>query len=485
MHRSFRDIEADFRKAAPTVAFCSFRIEREFHEWVSVVRGTPQPVSTQTTLGGMITLYTKTGYGYAATSDLSTEGISAVIEEALLWAQLSEGKLVTELGPLPVPSASEQNTELDFQTKVSAPWSTLSVTQKLDELKNANERLKCDDLISDWGAELWYSEKEVVHSFAGGANHHQHFVSVTPSLWATAHKPGLSQSRSFGRDGVQQGGLEILDRTGWREAPDRIASQALQLLAAPPCPTGDMDAVIAGDQMVLQIHESIGHPLELDRILGDERNYAGTSFVSLDMVGTYQYGSPYLNITFDPEAEGAAASFKYDEEGTESAREFLIKDGRLIRLLGGTSSQQRAGVPGVANARASAWNRPPIDRMANINMEPGSSSLDELISDVDEGVYLETNRSWSIDDSRNKFQFGCEWAEQIKNGKRVGPVRNANYKGISADFWRSLSGVGNISTMNLGGSPYCGKGEPNQAIRVGHRTPACQFRNISVFGGAG
>ncbi len=356
---------------------------------------------------------------------------------------------------------------------------------KFDLLQKANETLKSDDAISNWGADLWYTDKEVVQIFANGPRQHQRFAAVTPGLWATAHKPGKSQTRSFGRDGVQQGGLEVLDRMGWQEATERVAQQALALLAAPDCPTGDMDVVIAGDQMVLQIHESIGHPLELDRVLGDERNYAGTSFVTPDMVGAFQYGSELLNITFDPQVDGEAASYAFDDEGTKAEKQHLIHNGKLVRLLGGATSQARAGMTGVANTRAAAWNRPPIDRMANINLEAGDSSLDELISGIENGVYMETNRSWSIDDSRNKFQFGCEWAERIVDGERTEVLSNANYRGISREFWQSLSGVGDIQTLNLGGSPYCGKGEPNQAVRVGHRTPACQFRNVSVFGGMG
>jgi len=244
-----------------------------------------------------------------------------------------------------------------------------------------------------------------------------------------------------------------------------------------------MDVVLASDQMILQIHESIGHPLELDRILGDERNYAGTSFVTSDMFGSYRYGSDLLNITFDPTRPEQFTSYRFDDDGQPARREYLIRSGILLRALGGITSQVRAGIAGVANARATSWNRPPIDRMANLNLEPGSSSLEEMMAAVERGIFMRTNCSWSIDDSRNKFQFGCEWGQLIENGRLTTVVKKPNYRGLSATFWRSLKMVGNLDTFAVLGSPYCGKGEPNQGIRVGHASPTCLFADVEVFGG--
>lgn len=244
-----------------------------------------------------------------------------------------------------------------------------------------------------------------------------------------------------------------------------------------------MDLLLAPDQMVLQIHESIGHPLELDRILGDERNYAGTSFVTMDMFGKYQYGSPLLNVTFDPSRPEQAASYAFDDEGRPAERQFIIKDGILLRPLGATVSETRADYDGVASARADSWRRPAIDRMSNLNVEPGKEFFDDMVDSIENGIYMQTNCSWSIDDSRNKFQFGCERAQLIENGKLTKVVKKPNYRGISASFWRSLKAVGNGSTLEVLGTPNCGKGEPNQAITVGHASPPCLFANVDVFGG--
>ena len=174
-----------------------------------------------------------------------------------------------------------------------------------------------------------------------------------------------------------------------------------------------------------------------------------------------------------------------DDDGLAAEKRYLIRNGILERPLGGLISQARAGIGGVANTRASAWNRAPIDRMANLNIEPGASSLEELVAAVEFGVMLRTNVSWSIDDSRNKFQFGCEWGRVIRDGKLAEVVKNPNYRGISATFWRSLAGVGDESTFQVMGTPFCGKGEPSQVIRVGHASPACRFTGVDVFGGEG
>jgi predicted Zn-dependent protease len=220
-----------------------------------------------------------------------------------------------------------------------------------------------------------------------------------------------------------------------------------------------------------------------NRILGDERNYAGWSFVKPEDFGHLQYGSKLMNVTFDPTVQDELASYAFDDVGNPATKEYLIKDGVLLRGLGSLESQARLKLPGVANSRSSSWNRAPIDRMANINLEGGKGTLEDLISSVERGVYIQANKSWSIDDYRNKFQFGTEYGRLIKDGELKGVIKNPNYKGISNPFWRSLKMVGDKSTFNISGSPFCGKGEPNQMVKVGHASPACLFESIEVFGG--
>jgi predicted Zn-dependent protease len=345
---------------------------------------------------------------------------------------------------------------------------------------------KLDDRIVDWAASLTTSHVRQLVVTAEGDSCLQELSFMVPGLHVTAFARGTSQTRSWGgryNGFCRQGGLEVLDDGGFAGAGRRTAEEALVLLAAPSCPAGTLDVLLMPDQMMLQIHESIGHPIELDRILGDERNYAGTSFVTLDMLGSYQYGSPLLDVTYDPTRREQFASFAADDDGTPAAREYVIRGGILLRALGGAISQQRAGAAGVATSRASGWNRPPIDRMSNLNVEPGTSSLDAMIASIDDGVLMRTNVSWSIDDSRNKFQFGCEWGQRIRSGKLSEVVKNPSYRGVSASFWRSLHMVGDPSTFEVLGTPFCGKGEPNQIARVGHASPACKFTGVDVFPG--
>jgi predicted Zn-dependent protease len=375
-----------------------------------------------------------------------------------------------------------------YRSSVSQQPADLSLKDKIAMLMNESRGCKIDSKIVDWSASFWTTHTKQLFVTADGGMVTQDWDFLVPSLSVTAFADGESQTRSFGgryNGFCQQGGFEIVARSGFFGAGKQTAEEALQLLAAPQCPSGKMDVILMPDQMMLQIHESIGHPLELDRILGDERNYAGTSFVTLDMFGSYQYGSPLLNVTYDPTMSEQFASFAFDDDGTKATKEFIIRDGILERPLGGAISQARANMPGVATTRACAWNRPPIDRMSNLNIENGTTSLDDMIASIDNGVLMRTNVSWSIDDSRNKFQFGCEMGQRIENGKLGEVVKNSNYRGVSATFWRSLSAVGDASTQEVMGTPYCGKGEPNQVIRVGHASPACKFSGIDVFGGEG
>lgn len=475
----FTEVEQRFRKIIPAVDFCSLRLVRERHEALTVRRDVVQPMRRSEDVGAMITVLDAGGLGYAATPDLSLTGLQNACAQACAWAHASAGYSL-----IASRSALRQSGIGEYHTPVRQPWSSVSLADKLGLLHRECARLKTDAAIVEWQASLRHQETETLYLTSDGGRILQSFHALLPSLSATAHRQGETQIRSFGRGAhFRQGGLEVLDATGFYEAAPRIAQQALELLAAPNCPAATLDVILAPDQMVLQIHESIGHPLELDRILGDERNYAGTSFVNANMFGNYRYGSPLLNVTFDPTHPMQIASYGYDDEGRPAQREYLIREGILIRPLGGGISQQRSGLPGVANVRACSWNRPPIDRMANLNLEPGTFSFAELVGTLERGIYMETNCSWSIDDSRNKFQFGCEWAQLITNGELTTVVKNPNYRGVSSQFWRNLAGVGNSASRQIMGVANCGKGEPNQVIRVGHASPPCWFHDVAIFGG--
>ena len=459
--------------------FWSLRFVDAHTRSYAVRKNVPQPLALGTDRGVMATVYAGGGYGYAATPDTSEAGIASALERAAGWAKATARFALDDSRSLPRPAPRGEYVSPSLASRLpdAAEW--------YDLLGEASRRAGCDPRIVDW--EALADVREETHRLvtSEGGDVVQRFRFLFPSLGVTAHANGVTQQRSLnGYRGIcQQGGMEILARFGFEDAGPRIAHEALELLAAPNCPSGRMDVLLAPDQVVLQIHESIGHPLELDRILGDERNFAGTSFVTPDMFGHYRYGSPLLNVTFDPTRPEELASYAYDDEGSRAEKTYVIRAGILERPLGGAISQARAGLPGVANARADGWNRPPIDRMANLNLEPGDATFDDLVASIERGVMMETNASWSIDDSRNKFQFGCERARLIERGKLGPVVKNPNYRGISAQFWRSLARVGNADTVRVLGTPFCGKGEPGQSIRVGHASPACVFTGVDVFGG--
>ncbi len=476
--------ESAFPRVAQRGARVSLRVIEERHETLAVTRGVVQPARLAIDRGAMVSVWLDGEIGYCATADLAPRGLQAAAERALEWARAARGRgLSLADAPWPRPQAPSSREPPDDPLPGRA--------ELIDLLRAEAAAMTRDARVRHWSASLRTTSTSEQLWIDGALAARQSFRFVVPNLEATAVDAGRSQTRTLGgqyNGFCRQGGGSVLRDSGIVGGGARVADEALQLLGAPNCPDGARDLLLSPDQMMLQIHESIGHPLELDRILGDERNFAGTSFVVPEMFGSYRYGSPLLNVSFDPGVPGEFASYAVDDDGAAAQPRRLIEGGILLRALGGALSQARARalgwpIEGVACSRASGWYRPPIDRMANLNLEPGDATLDSMIASVERGIWMQTNASWSIDDSRNKFQFGCEWARLIDDG-RLGPlVRNPNYRGISATFWRNLAAVGDRSTMQVLGTPYCGKGEPGQIVRVGHASPACLFRSVEVFGG--
>ncbi|PAA36279.1 TldD/PmbA family protein [Pseudomonas fragi] len=458
--------------------FFSLRYVRESGQYLSVRKNVAEPPSFSHDQGAMLTVRLRGIEAYAATNDLSQAGLQAALDRAEAQAQLIAGHALLNLSQEPV---CHERADF-FSPDLDQAFPSLSECFALLGAESA--AVPKDERLVSWVVSLGLNHVEQIYLNSAGAELRRAQRFVYPGMGVTAYDGNDSQSRSLGRENFgQQGGADVISRCGLIGAAPQVADQALQLLLAPNAPVGKRDLLLMPDQMILQIHESIGHPLELDRILGDERNYAGTSFVKASDFGSLQYGSKLLNVTFDPTIPEELASYRFDDDGTPAYKEFLIREGLLLRPLGGALSQFRSGLEGVANSRACGWNRPPIDRMANLNIEPGDQSLEQMIGGIESGILMATNRSWSIDDARNKFQFGCEWGQLIEEGELKGVVKNPNYRGISDQFWRNLSAVGDASTFKVLGTPNCGKGEPNQVIRVGHASPACVFSQIDVFGG--
>ncbi len=425
-------------------------------------------------VGAMCEVLVDGHFGYAATADLSNSGLERAFDRAIATTRATSGHKVHRFATSQRPKATGS-----YRSPRERDLDATSLSEITDCLLAATQAMKLSDLLVNRSASAMIIQTQINYFSSNGTDTRQSFDMVDITLTATAAEGLESQTRSWSQTG--QFGGEAFHRATLVQRAEQVAGEALVLLRADNCPSARIDLILMPDQMMLQIHESIGHPLELDRILGDERNYAGWSFVKPQDFGQLQYGSDLMNVSFDPTKANELASYAFDDAGHPATKELLIENGVLKRGLGSLESQARSGLPGVANFRSSSWNRAPIDRMANINLEPGSASLDELIGQVEHGVLMSTNRSWSIDDYRNKFQFGCEQGQLIENGVLGKVLRNPNYRGITVDFWNRLAGVGRDDTAH--GTAFCGKGEPSQVIRVGHASPPCLFRDVEVFGG--
>ncbi|MNJ92593.1 protease TldD [compost metagenome] len=470
LHKLLKDLKgsADWvslRHVAEKTTYRSVRDEKPDSNGINVDHGV------------MVEVLVDGHFGYAGTSDVTESGVKKAFQQAVSVARKAAPHKVHGFSLEQRPLAQGR-----YSSPVVKSLDSFSAKEISDIFVEATRAMKLSDKIVSRSASAQIIESEFITVSSNGSDVHQKFSIVSTDFSTTAAHAGETQMRSDngGLARCLQVGAEIFDRASILDRSKRIAEEALELLSADNCPSESLDLILAPDQMTLQVHESIGHPLEYDRILGDERNYAGWSFVKPEDFGNLQYGSPLMNVTFDPTVSNEMASYAFDDAGAKATREFLIKDGLLMRGLGSLESQARLKLPGVANYRSSSWNRAPIDRMANINLEGGSSTLEEMIGSVERGVFMMANKSWSIDDYRNKFQFGSEYAKLIEHGKLTKTLKNPNYRGTTVKFWNSLKAVS--KNMETFGSPYCGKGEPNQVIRVGHSTPYCLFADVEVFG---
>jgi TldD protein len=334
--------------------------------------------------------------------------------------------------------------------------------------------------IAEAGYSVWDTQKWLVSS--EGHRIDQHIRECGANSSATVVGDGETQRRSypnsFGHYGTQ--GWELVRSFDLAANAPRIAEEARALLSAPVCPEGVTTLILDSDQLMLQIHESVGHAIELDRILGWEAAFAGTSWLDLSKLGSLRYGSELMHITADPTLPGSLGSFGFDDEGTPAARRDIVVDGIWVGALTGRDSAAIAGIDHGGSVRADGWNRLPMVRMTNVGLLPGDSSLDDMIAATDDGVYMATNRSWSIDDKRLNFQFGCEIAWEIKDGVKGRMLRNPTYTGIGPQFWQSMDMIGNDSEWVFWGTPNCGKGQPMQIGHTGHPAVPARFTDVHV-----
>ena len=329
--------------------------------------------------------------------------------------------------------------------------------------------------------DFYCTEKFFINS--EGSEIGQSFIESGGFFEIVACEGGKAQKRSYPiahHSQVRQAGYEYIKDLDFPENAPRVREEAIMLLDAKDTPVGETTIILDGYQTALQVHESCGHPAELDRVLGSELSYAGGSFLTLEKYGKFRYGSRLVNITADASLAGGAGSFAYDDEGVKAQKIELVKNGIFSDYLSSRETSAVIGKNSNGTMRANSWNHIPLIRMTNVSLEPGRPGLEELISDTKEGLFLATNKSWSIDDLRLNFQFGTEIAWQIKNGKLGCAYKNPVYHSTTPYFWNNCSGIANEASWYVWGIPNCGKGEPAQSIHVGHGASPARFEKIMV-----
>ncbi len=422
-------------------------------------------------------------WGFAASKDLTRATVESTAARALAIAKAS-----SQVKKEDVRLAPERPVTADWATPCRIDPFSISIEQNLELLLKVDAELRAVSGVTLAETGMNFKREESWFASSESANIHQTKYSTGAgySAYAFAGTEIMKRSypNSFGGQ-WQNKGYELIEELRLVENARRVAEEAVALHKAEQCPEGSFTIILDGSQLGLQIHESVGHPIELDRVLGMEANFAGTSFLTLDKLGKLRYGSDLVNVVADARQEHGPGlgTFGFDDEGVPAQCTPIITNGLFTGYL---TSRETAHTIGSHRSggtlRAEGWNRLPMIRMTNISILPGEKplTLDQLIADTDDGIYMETNKSWSIDDKRYNFQFGCEIGWEIKKGKRGRMLKNPSYSGITTEFWSSMDAICSRDEWTLWGTPNCGKGQPQQVMGTGHGASPARFRGIRV-----
>ena len=458
--------------------YADIRIVRRQFEEIEVKNGNVEALTHDEDLGFGIRLLRHGAWGFACSSKVTRREMETVLGKALRVARASSKVQAGESAfRLRAPVVDR------YRTPYSIDPFGVSVKTKLDLLLTADEILRKSKKVKISEAFMGSYKTEKTFASTEGSFIEQEIVECGSGMAATAIEGGEVQVRSYPnsfRGNFATRGYEWVEALRLQDHAERVGGEAERLLYAKLCPAKRTTLILDSSQLALQVHESVGHPIELDRILGTEASYAGTSFLKPEMVGEFRYGSEKVNIVADATLAGGLGTFGYDDEGIQAQRVPIILGGILVGLLTSRETAHLLGKESNGTTRADGWNRIPLIRMTNINLEPGDWTLEQIISETEEGVYLSTNRSWSIDDKRINFQFGTEIGWEIKAGRLGEMVKNPTYTGITPRFWNSCDAVANQDHWQMWGTPNCGKGEPGQVAHVGHGAAPARFRDVQV-----
>lgn len=458
--------------------YADIRHLRSSTEDIKVKNGNVEALSRNDDQGFGIRVIVGGAWGFAASSVVSSEEMKRVAEGAI---EIAKASALTKKEDVKLTATEVFQDRYQSQYQID-PFA-VSVDDKISLLLDACAILQKDPKIKVAEGSMMFFRTEKTFASTEGAFIEQSFIESGAGISATAVEGSETQRRSypnsFGGDYAAKG-YEFVKAMKLPDHAEKVRDEALELLSAPPLPEMETTIIIASNQLALQVHESCGHPTELDRVLGTEISLAGGSFMTTDKLNQLKYGSDKVTIVADATIPGGLGSFGYDDEGVKAQRAYLVKDGLFV---GYQTSRETAAVIGQQSngtMRADGWNRIPLIRMTNINLEPGEWTLEDLIKDTKDGVFLDTNKVWSIDDKRLNFQFAVEAAWEIKNGKKGKMFKNATYTGITHQFWNSCDAVCNRKHWHVWGVPNCGKGEPMQTMHVAHGTSPARFRNVKV-----
>jgi TldD protein len=444
-------------------------------QFIATKNGRVEQLTDVETEGVGVRVLANGAWGFACDRRLTTEGANDAARRAADFAKATGGRGRRPLAPLAATSGT-------YRAPFKRDPFAVSFEDKVGLCLRAEEALDGPDIIVRRAMVRALREHKFLVS-SDGVEVEQELTEAGGGLDCAAARDGVYQVRSFPSAGVgasRQGGWEVVETLGLeREAP-RVAEQAVALLRADACPSKVTTLVIDGDQAALQVHESVGHPTELDRVYGTEASYAGTSFLTPSDLGSLRYGSENMNITADPTTPGGLGTFGFDDEGVPARRDPIVDHGLLVGFLSSRETAARIGNGGGGSMRADGWNRMPLVRMTNLHLEPSDGSLEDLLADVDDGIYMETNKSWSIDDKRLNFQFGTQIAWEINGGKLGRMFRDATYTGITPEFWGKLDAVAGRDAWRLYGITNCGKGQPGQGAHVSHGAAPARFRDVQI-----
>ncbi len=458
--------------------YADARVVDTRREDISVRTGRVEGIEHGESVGIGIRVIADGSWGFAATSDLTADGIAAAAREAVALARAAATTSLTPVRLAPVGAFTDT-----WTGPCGIDPFTISLDDKLAILLAADEAMRAEPSVRIAASTMNFLHVNKLFGSTEGSlieqSYHESQAGITAYALGDGEMLPRSYPNSLGGQAVQGGWEAIIAMDLATNAP-RVGEQAAALLSAATCPAETTTVILDGSQVALQVHESIGHPTELDRVLGDEAAFAGTSWVGLADLGTLRYGSEQVSITSDATIPGSLGSFGYDDEGVPAQRDYLIRDGILTGFQSSRESALAIGRTSNGCMRADGWNRQPLVRMTTVSLEPGAWTLPDLIADTERGIYFETNNSWSIDDRRLNFQFACEVGWEIIDGKLGRMIKNPNYTGITPEFWGSCDAVCNRDHWHVWGIPNCGKGEPMQVAHVAHGAAPARFRNVRV-----